>query len=252
MIERGRGAFHWSQPEVSWPLSLFAGFGGTWIGLEVGFPGLAALLATLLVAPLIVVLLGHERGAAAAFACCAWAFGILIAPVAAVSEGSFAEIAPALPLAQRFVDTELGPLAAGVVDLEALAHDVGRNAVVLLVLLLLSWPTRGLATLLGLAVCLGAVGGGAAWFAEQAGSDRLEGPFVLGLAGMAPYAVLQALGVLVAALGIAQAPSPLPDSPAVRSRRNQILGGLTLLAAGLALHPWAAPWWGTWLGGWLG
>ena len=240
-----RRGLPWDQPEVAWALALAVGFGGTWIGLATRLPGLNVLVATLFYAPLWVVLLRRGRSGLAAFTSISWCFGMLLAPLAAARMDSFAAIAPRLLLARPYVDAELGLLVGG-----ADADPVGatlRNAVIALVLVTAARPALGLGTLLGLALCVGALGGGAAWFAERA-VERGADPVTAALAGLAPFSVVQLLGILLCAAALAD-PAPLRDLAGPR-RRMLFAGGLLLLA-GLAVQPAVAAPWGEWLSTWL-
>ncbi len=240
-----RRGLPWDQPEVAWALALAAGFAGTWLGIASKLPGLNALVATTLYAPLYLALLRRGRSGLAAFTSVSWCFGIVLAPLAAAHTDSFAAIAPRLLLARPYVDGELGLLVGGS-DVDVVGATL-RNAVIAIVLIAVARPALGLGTLLGLALGVGTLGGGAAWFAERA-VERGADPVAAALAGLAPFAVIQLLGLLLCAAALAD-PTPLRDLAGTR-RRMLVAGGLLLLA-GLAIQPAIAAPWGEWLSGWL-
>ena len=243
--KRGLLGLPWQQPEFVWAVALAAGFLGTWLGIASRVPGVGAILATTLYAPLYIVLLRRGKPGLAAFTSIAWCFGILLAPLAAARADSFAELAPRLLLARSYVDAELGPLVDGG-GADPIAATL-RNAVLALAVVALARPALGLGALLGLSLLVGTLGGGAAWFSERAVRHGAD-PVASALAGIAPFAIAQLLGLLLCVAALAD---PAPLRGLAEPRRRMLVGGALLVLAGLAVQPALAVPWGAWLGEWL-
>lgn len=222
----------WLRDELGWPLSLFAGFGGTWAGLASGVPGLSVLVTTACLAPLVLGLQNRGRGRRALVLALGGVVGAAGAVVGAVLEGGLGEVEPLLPGA-RAARSGLTSLLAGGSGGAPLARLV-RQAGPVLAGLALARATRGL---IPLAVALAVATAQAAAVAERAAASGLGGgsrlvPLVV---GWPPGALLEVAGLLALGMALGRVPGTPPPSTQLRAG-----------CAALALSPlawWLAPAW---------
>ena len=234
----------WRQPEIAWPLALVTGFAGTWGGIAAGIPGLAALLAATLFAPLFGALATRGHGRLAAWLAGGWAFGVAAAIAGCAFESSASRVAALLPgsglgwelavlAPARGVGGALGPAAVG----------LGTGLLVAAA----ARPARGVLALLATALVLGAVLGGTARVAVAAaglGWDAVRATAV----SWPPHVLLGLAGCLGLACAVAE-PAPLRPLAWVQpARRRLLVVGIALLGAAAVGGVVAAPAWAAWLG----
>lgn len=219
------------REELAWPLSLFAGFAGTWAGLSTGVPGLAALLATACISALVVGLSNRGRRMRA-FACAlGGVVGVAGAVLGSTFEGESQVLFRALPgaglarteLARLFAGSALEPLAGALLHLVPVVAGLALARV-----------TMGVGPVLAATLGVGATSAAVAENAVEfgvAGGHRLLAVVL----GWPPGALAEVVGLL--ALGVAWA-GPRGSLPP----RSLVVGGW--IALGLAALAWAGalPW----------
>lgn len=239
----------WAAPEIAWPLALVSGFGGTWAGIELGFPGVAALLAAGTFAPLWIALLVRGRRLLAVLLSLGWAIGIYAAAIGCAFADRWASVSIALPGSGTWVGYVLQPWIAasreGAWTAAPLAWAATAGA-----LALVAGAARlgqGLPAVLLLAVLLGAAGGGVARVAERA-VDQGWDPLLAAMLAWPPHTGLQVLGALLVCTALAEPGPLLPLRWLPPERRALLLGGLVAAAVGLASELLFATTWIRWLG----
>jgi hypothetical protein len=243
----------WAQGTVAWPIALFAGFLGCWIGLQTQWTGFASVLAAVAFAPLFIVLLNRRGPVLAGVVSLAWAAGIAGALIGAVMEGQSELVRSHLPFPDLYRLSRIQGLEA--------AHSPGADAVVsgqppwwlplcwCVTTLALARATRGLLALVSSAFALAVVESGAGESVLRA-LERGANPVVAILLCTSPFAVLELAGVLLASAALAQ--HGLPAPPDVRQQRRRLLGaGLALAGGGWIASLALAPAWWRWLEEWL-
>jgi len=244
------GNLHWSQPEVAWPIAMLAGFGGIWLGIETGLPGLGPGVAAIAFTPLFVLLLRRRRGRLAGILMLGWCVGVAAGAVGGVIQDGFPTVADALPGARWWQRTEVEPWLVGERPADP-GLRVGRNAIAVVVLLVLARPTLGLASIAALALGASAVGAAVGRFAERASADGGE-PALWALSAVPPHYALAVVGLGLATAALAQ-PEPLrPFAELSDRRRRMLVGGTAAALAGVVSEPVVAPVWGGWLATALG
>ena len=242
----------WTRGELAWAAALAAGFLGSWLGLFLPIPGLAALLALSALAPLHLDLLRRRKRGLLALGSIAWALGILAAVVGVVHEApeplSWLGIVPgadslrACEFARAVAHPGPTEPVGGPGSLASLGawDGLGRDALWLLLVAALARPLGGLLALGLMALYLGALGtalGSSGFAAETSGLDVLSHvPPHLALVGVAGAG-------LVAGLAEERALSPI--GPLEPPRWRLVMAGLGvgllgLLARGLVSGPWSA------------
>jgi len=253
LLETGVPMPWWTRGEFAWASALAAGFAGSWVGMLVPVPGLAALLAVAALAPLHLGLLRREKRGLLALSSFAWALGILAAVVGVVHETpeprSWLALVPGADSLRAWPFASAAPDPGHTVGFEGPdgplrppgAWDgLGRDVVVLLLLAGLARPLGGLAALGLTALYMGALGtalGSCGFAAETSGLDVLAHvPPHLALVGVAGAG-------LVAGLGEERGLSPIGPLDPLRWRLVAAglgAGLLGLAGRGLVYGPWSA------------
>ncbi len=229
----------WARVELAWPLSLLAGFGGSWVGLLVGVPGAAALGAFLAFLPVHNLHCGGGNPRFSALLGLGWAVGILGAILGSALEGGADGIGASLPLSSLFVERGVVAWFGG-----PGADAAAARAGVWVLPLLLARPARGLAFLLLFALAVGAAGAGAGWVSARAAGAGVS-PLSACALGLSPFLLLEVSGTLAVGLALAE-PLPLRPFRALGPWRRGALGlGAAAIALGIVLEvtlaePWAA------------
>jgi len=229
----------WKKPEIVWPLSLAAGFAGTWAGLATRVPGVACLAAALLIAPIYGPMLTRGKRTLALFALLGWSLGVLLAIVAVTGEHGTQAAVPFLPLGAttRQAWTDPGAL------------DALRDLVMALIIVVSFRPALGLLGLLCLSLGLGALGGAAASAgagALAAGWDPLAAvAFSVPPHGWALLVGTILLGTLQAESSAFSTPVSGPEAPP----RALLYVGAGLMALGALLEVLLGGIWTNWLQG---
>lgn len=243
----------WARRELAWPLSLAAGFAGTWLGLMVPVPGAAPLLATAAILPLYLWF--QERGDArySTFLALGWLIGSSGAIVGLALENELDLVLDRVLLARWAAEHWIAPwLPRGTAAPppgggSAMLALLGFSALVLAVA---RWQ-RGLLLLLGIAVLGGAVAGVAAWGADRGARYGLS-PLAAAALAWPPFLVVL-LGALLSAGGALAEPLPLrPWSSWSSWRRRALVLGLPLALGAALLHGLTNDLWGHWLASQLG
>lgn len=235
------GEAWWQRFELAWPLAIVAGFGATWAGLALGFPGAAAILATALLAPSYVAQLARGRRVQAAVLALLWTLGIVGAVVGVTLEGSLEPVLDALPGARLLVASELGASAA-TSPLATLPRNLGVVALVLI----LARPGWGLLALLASALLAGALAGVAASWSVEA-VEAGWSPSLAALAGLPPHLLLALVALFLGAAALAE-PGLAPRFPFTELRRAMLWSAVGLAAVALGLQGWLVESWHGWLG----
>ncbi len=236
----------WLRTELAWPLSIAAGFLGTWLGLVAGVPVVPAALATALYAPFYLRLLRRDRPAVAAATSIAWMVAIVFTVAGVVLQSSPEAAREGLLFSEPVRLARLG-LTRGSSAGAARSTQLAVQALAGLLILLLARPTRGVGALFAVALALGAVSGGAAdWTARAggAGGESPTDPLAAVLAGWPPGPLFALSGLLLAGVSLADPRRLLPLSELALGRRRMLQGGALLAAAALFFEPLYAPaWW---------
>ncbi len=239
------GRISWSSPELAWPLSIAAGFIGTFLGVQSGFPGAPALIAAAAFSPVFVRLLARRRVGVAFLSSAAWMVGIIAALVGVTVEGDGRMVAEAVPLATAFAAAEWS-VPDGAVG-TAFVGDLVRNLVVFVGLLALARPYAGVLSLLLAAYVIDLLGAGVASFAERMAAESWS-PSYSAIVGSPPHLVLPLVAALAALCVIAAPGRLLPLSSLRGTRRRLFLGGTIVGLGVLLLAPVLAPLWQRTLG----
>lgn len=232
------------RSEWAWPQSLLAGFLGTWLGLQIPFPGMAVVAAILGFLPIFVKHVGPRDGRFGLLLALGWLGGGFGAYLGTVLEGGMGEFFARIPLANLY-------LGLGV---EAWASESPGSAPTWAPLarlalwgapLLWARRVRGLLFLPCVATGMGSLALGSARLAlerVQGGGDALTSCFL----AVPPFALLQMMGAVVTGLALAD-PGPLwPLSGVERWRRWALCGGpLALLLGAFVDATLASTWAGT-------
>lgn len=223
----------WAHPELGWPLSLAAGFAGTWIGLQTRIPGMAALTATLFFAPIHVRLVSRSRGALATLLGLGWSLGLIAAVVGTALESGLDEVAAAIPGADAFTRAELRSWITG----EGLPAGESRLALfhstlALFGMVVASRFLAGIPALLGAALFLSMIASSDAWLAQEAALRGMS-TMTAAVLGLGPHRVLQVAGFLFVWAALAE-PTPVwPVSYLEEGRRKRLMGGGAAILVGL-------------------
>lgn len=231
-----RGLPRWAHPELGWPISLAAGFIGTWIGLQTQVPGMAALSATLLFAPIHMLLVSRSRGALATLLGLGWALGLIAAVVGTTLEGHLEDVMGALPYADAFTRSELRIWVTG----EGLSAGESRlglfhSALALGLMVAASRFLAGIPALLAAALFLGMIAAGDAWLAQEA-ALRGQATMMAAALGLGPHRILQIAGFLFVWAALAE-PTPVwPLHYLEEGRRRRLIGGCAAILVGLGVQ----------------
>ena len=239
---------HWAAPEIAWPLALVSGFGGTWAGIEIGVPGVAAVLAAGTFAPLWVALLARGRRTLAVWLGLGWAIGIGAAAIGCALAMQWASVSAALPGSGAWVGYALQPwLAASRQGGWPAAPRALAAAVVALALVAAGARIgQGLPAVLLLALLAGAVGGGVARVCERAVEQGWDPPLAAMFA-CPPHTALQLAGAVLFASALAEPGPLLPLRWLPPGRRALLVGGLGAACAGLLVELTLATTWVRWI-----
>ena len=229
-------AFHWTQPEVAWPLALFMGFVLALGPATLRLPLVGPVLAALAMAGMHQALLRRGKAGAAAFAVGAWTLGLTLGVAAAFLDGE------GLPGARALSPLEPLPLVDGLygvagVGIERPVLDpVGRIALAGLVAAWIWVTARSLAgfpALAGLALICGEAGAGAGR-AARALIGAGEGEFPAVLLGVGPFLLLELAGLACILGGRAGAAPWIHRDLVARLGRVSLAGAVLVLAGGAA------------------
>ena len=238
----------WLEPEIAWPIAIFAGFLGSVAGIKMGVPGAGALVALICFVPLYRVMILRERTLAAALISIGWLAGIGGGAAGSVQESSFEAVAAVSPGAERFRDRQLQPWLAGE-DRAAAERATLVTAAGGFFLLLIARLSAGILSLAGLAVAVSAIGAGAGWFSTRAISlDPAWACFV----GIPPHNALAMAGFLLITAPLADRRPLFPLRELDDVRRPMLLIGSALVGFALLLEPFLASAWGLWMSEALG
>ena len=233
----------WLEPEIAWPIAIFAGFLGSAIGAKSGVPTAGSFLAVALFTPLYLGLVFRQRPLLAALVSVGWLAAVGAGAAGSVLEGSFRDIAAASPGALGFRDAQILPWIQG-----EPAGSVGSSVLTTvgasLLILIVARISVGILSLVGLALLVSAIGAAVGWFAREAIS--LE-PAWACVVGTPPHRALAFLGLLALTAALADRSPLLPLGEIGESRRKMILAGLGLLGVGLFSEPIFVSVWGSWL-----
>ena len=229
----------WAQPELAWPLAILAGFAGAWVGLQLQLPGVPESVACAAFAPLYLALLGLRGARLVAMLALGWVLGIAGAVQGAVLDDLGQNVRSALPLGGAYRAMGLDPwLEPGA---QPLARSIWVVCAWIVVTPALAWVSRGILSLLSIAMATGAVMAAAAdWAlrAVQAGS----GPLTAALLCTSPMAAAEIAGVILASSAAAAWRIPAPG-PVLRGRRQLFLIGMGLALGTALAESWVGPYW---------
>lgn len=229
------------RSEWAWPQSLLAGFLGTWVGLQLPYPGLAVVLALLGFLPVFIRHVGPKDGRFGLLLAFGWLGGGFGAYLGAILEGGMGEFAERVPLGSLYLGLGVEDWASespgGAPPWAPLARLAAWSAP-----LLLARRGRGLLFLPCVATTLGALALGTARLAlerVETGGDALTSC----LLGVPPFGFLQLLGTVAMGMALAD-PGPIwPLSGMERWRRWALCGGpLALLLGAFADATLASTW----------
>ena len=229
----------WSQPEWAWPLAILAGFAGTWAGLQVELPGVPEALSCAAFAPLYLALLSRRGARLVALLALGWVVGMAGAVQGAVLDDLGRNVRSALPLGGAYRLVALDPWLE--TDARPAARAIWSVGAWVVVTPALAWFSRGILSLLSIAMATGAVMAGAAdWAlrAVQAGSS----PLTAALACTSPMAAVEITGVILASSAAAAWRIPAPG-PVLRGRRQMFWIGMILALGTAAAESWLGPYW---------
>lgn len=242
--EPPRRRFDWSQPEFAWPLSLAGGFGGALVGLSTGLPGLAAVIAAAVFAPILVRLQVMRRPGTAYLCALAWLVGIVGAMTGFAVENGAEAARAAIPFAGTWIDQEWGFLGGH--DEPAFPLRLGRNAALFLLTALMARPWGGILALLPTALVASLLGAGTGSFALRA-AEKDWSPTLAVVGGSPPHVVL-ALGACLAVVVVIAHPGPLlPLARLSRLHRRLAAWGVGVGLGSLLLEPVLDRIWTSWL-----
>jgi uncharacterized membrane protein SpoIIM required for sporulation len=220
-------------------LAILAGFAGAWAGLQLELPGVPEAASSAAFAPLYLALLSRRGARLVALLALGWVVGIAGAVQGAVLDDLSRSVRSALPLGGAYrvigLDPWLDPAA------QPTAASVWIVCAWIVVTPALAWVSRGILSLLSIAMATGAVMAAAAdWAlrAVQAGSNPLGSALVY----TSPMAALEIAGVILASSAAAAWRIPAPG-PVVRGRRQMFWIGMVLALGTAAAESWLGPYW---------
>jgi len=230
----------WAQPEWAWPLAILAGFAGTWVGLQVQLPGVPESVSCAAFAPLYLALLSRRGARLVALLAFGWVVGMAGAVQGAVLDDQVENVRSALPLGGSYralgLDAWLEPAARRAV------HPIPIVCAWIVVTPALAWVSRGILSLLSIAMATGAVMAAAADWALRAVLAG-SGPLTAAVACTSPMATVEIAGVILASSAAAAWRIPAPG-PVLRGRRLMFWGGMVLALGTAAAESWLGPYWG--------
>jgi len=232
----------WRRFELVWPLSIVAGFAGTWLGLRTGLPGVATVLALAAFVPLYLAEMRAGQRFHAALLGALWSLGIIGAAVGEALQRPPAEVLAGFAGGAPFVQAELafrdgGPVLA----------TLSRNALIVGGLFVLARPAWGLVSLAGSGVLAGLLGSVALTCAGEAVQGGLA-PSLAALAGIPPHLFLALVGVQLGLAALAE-PGLVAREPFTDLRRALLWSAVGLAGLGLGLQGLWIRAWQEWLGG---